>query len=152
MPKVTAPPAVEEVLLMRREFVPVPRSTLPLASPPLRVTESSPVPPVYEPMKEVEPVIERLLVPSPELTAPVTEPPLMVTVSLPLPEEREPMAPAPDAMVKVLVPAPRLRLPVRAPVEATVVVSEPEPRAIFSRLEKLIEPRVPASPPEIFRL
>ena len=94
----------------------------------------------------------RELFPSPTLTAPVTEPPLIVTVSSPVPLVRlPPMAPAPEAMVKELFPPPRLRLSLREPVEPRVAVSLPEPRVMFSRFEKLIEPSVPILVPEIFR-
>ena len=110
------PPRVELVLLISRVFVPLPRSTLPVMSPPLRVTESDPEPLVYEPIEEEVPLMVKELLPSPAFTVPITEPPPRVKVSLPLPEVTEPTAPAPLSITRVLlVPSPRLRLPLNEP-------------------------------------
>ena len=75
--------------------------------------------------------------PSPMLRLPVALP-LMEAESLPVSELIVPEAPVLRVMVSF--PAPMLRLPAFVEI---VAVSLPEPRLIFSTLEKLTWPNVP---------
>ena len=135
---------LERVLVIKTVSLPSPVLSAPFTSPPLRVTVSTPVPLVKEPMEELVPLIVRALVPSPRFTASVTMPPLIVTVSLPSVAVTEPIAPAPLSITKVLlVPLPRLRLPLREPPVLTVTPSMPVERVRFSKPLKARPSMVP---------